>query len=71
MTSLIKNLHTQPKNFFQVISTRLAVSCELLTGSVAFTGPEKFPRKATCDYVTFSRKSLKAARRKRVEIKFS
>jgi len=36
-----------------VQTTRLAASFELLTGSVALTGPEKFPRKATCDPVFF------------------
>ena len=38
-------------------ATRLAASFELLTGSVAFTRLEKFPRKATCVSVFFSRKS--------------
>jgi len=32
-----------------VQTTRLAESFELLTSSVALTGPEKFLRKATCD----------------------
>jgi len=61
MTSLIKICNPQPKNFFQVQATRLAVSFETLTGSVAYTGPEKFLRKATCVSVFFSRKSPKVA----------
>jgi len=46
-----------------VQATRLATSFELLTGSVALTGPEKFLRKTTCVSVFFSRKSPKPARR--------
>jgi len=42
---------------------RLVASFELLTRSVAFTGPEKFPRKAMCVSVFFSRKSPEAAGR--------
>jgi len=38
-----------------VQTTRLAESFEVLTGSVAPTGPEKFPRKTTCDPAVFLR----------------
>jgi len=38
-----------------VQSTRLVESFELLTRSVALTGLEKFPRKATCDPAVFAR----------------
>jgi len=41
--------------FFQVQTTRLAASFELLTGSVALIGPEKFRRKAVCNPAVFSR----------------
>jgi len=68
--SLTENPHPQPKNFFQVQTARLAASFELLTGSVALTGREKFPRKATCDLVFFSQNSLKAAGRQSVKPKF-
>jgi len=44
-----------------VQASRLA-SFELLTESVALTGPEKFLRKATCVSVFFSQKSPKVAR---------
>jgi len=37
-----------------VQTTKLAKSFELLTGSVALTGPEKFLRKAMCDPAVFS-----------------
>jgi len=53
MTSLTKNLPLQAKNFFRVQTKRLAASFETLTGLVALTGPEKFPRKATCVSVFF------------------
>jgi len=43
------------KIFFRVQATRLAESFELLIGSVALIGPEKFPRKATCDPAVFPR----------------
>jgi len=69
MTSLTKKLHpTGKKFFFRVQATRLAVSFQLLTGSVALTGPEKFPRKTTCVSVFFSRKSLKVTGRQSVKI---
>jgi len=42
-----------------VQTTRFSVSFELLTGSVALTGPEKFPRKASCDQVFSSRNPQK------------
>jgi len=58
----------QPKIFFQVQATRLAVSFELLTGLVALTGPEKFSRKATCVSVFFSWKSPIAAGRQSVKV---
>jgi len=48
MTSLTKNLHPQAKNFFRVHTRRLATPFESFTGSIEHTGPEKFPRKATC-----------------------
>jgi len=48
MTSLTKNLQPQAKNFFQVQTRRLAASFETFTRYVEHTGPEKFPRKATC-----------------------
>ena len=48
-----KNASPQPKNFFRVQTTRLAESFELLSGSVALTGSEKFLRKATCDPAVF------------------
>jgi len=43
------------KIIFQVQTTRLAKSFELLTVSVALTGPEKFLHKATCDPAVFYR----------------
>jgi len=49
-----------------VQATRLAVSFKLLTGSVALTGQEKFPHKATCVSVFFSQTSPKAAGRQSV-----
>jgi len=49
-----------------VQATRLAASFETLTGSVALTGPEKFPRKATCVPVFFPWKSPKVAGRQSV-----
>ena len=48
MTSLTKKRTPQAKNFFRVQTRRLAASFETFTGSVEHTGPEKFPRKATC-----------------------
>ena len=66
MTSLTKNPHLPTKkNFFRVQASRLAESFELLTRSVALTGPEKFLRKATCVSVFFL-KSLISARRQSV-----
>jgi len=53
MMSLTKNPHPPTKKFFLVQATRLATSFKLLTGSVALTGPEKFPRKVTCVSVFF------------------
>jgi len=50
-----------------VQDTRLAGSFELSTGLVALTGPEKFPRKATCILVVVSRKSLISAGRQSVK----
>jgi len=44
----------QSKNIFQVQTTRLAESFELLTMSVALTGPEKYLRKATCNSAIFA-----------------
>jgi len=38
----------QAKNFFRVQTKGLAASFETFTSSVEHTGPEKFPRKATC-----------------------
>ena len=55
MTSLTNNLHPQQTNFFSLQTTRLSKSFELLTRSVALTGPEKFPRKTTCDPVVLAR----------------
>jgi len=46
MTSLTKNLHPPTKKFF--FQCKLQALPRLLAGSVALTGPEKFPRKATC-----------------------
>jgi len=37
-----------------VQTTKLAESFELLTRSVALTGPEKFSRKAMCDPAVFA-----------------
>jgi len=51
-----------------VQTRRLAASLETFTGSVEHTGPEKFPRKATCVSAFFLRKSPKAAGRQRVKI---
>jgi len=48
MTSLKKTCNPQAKNLFQVQTIRIAASFETFTGSVEHTGPEKFPRKATC-----------------------
>jgi len=47
-------------------SPSLAASFELLTGSVAFAGLEKFPHEATCISVFFSLKSPISARRQSV-----
>jgi len=47
-----------------VQTKRLAASFETFTGSVEHTGPEKFPRKATCGGVFF-RKSPKPSGRQR------
>jgi len=44
----------QPKNIFQVQTTRLAESFEHLTMSVALTGPEKYLRKAMCNSAIFA-----------------
>jgi len=49
-----------------VQATRLSTYFGTFTGSVALTGPEKFPRKATCVSVFFSGKSPKAAGRQSV-----
>jgi len=43
-----KTRNPQAKIFFQVQTRRLAASFETFTGSEEHTGPEKFPRKATC-----------------------
>jgi len=68
MTSLTKKpAPPNQKSFFQVQTTGLAESFELFTGSVALTGPEKFPRKAMCVLVGFFLKSQKAAGRQSVE----
>jgi len=40
--------------FFRVQTRRLARSFETFTGSAEHTGPEKFPRKATCVQAFFS-----------------
>jgi len=45
-----------------VQTRRLAASFEPFTKSVALPRPEKFPQKATCLSVFFSRKSPRAAR---------
>ena len=50
-----KICNPQPKKFFQVQTTRLAKFFELLTRSVALTGPEKFLHKATCNPAVFAR----------------
>jgi len=50
-------------------TTRLAASFETFSGSVPLTGPEKFPRKATCVSVFLSWKSPKVAGRQSVNIK--
>jgi len=55
MTSLTKNPYLQAKNFFGVQTRRLAASFEPLIGSVALTGPEKFPRKAMWDPAVLAR----------------
>jgi len=43
----------QPKNFFQVQTTRLVASFDTSTRSVTHTGAEIFPCKATCDPAVF------------------
>jgi len=44
-----KKTHSpQAKIFFQMQTRRFATSFETFIGSVERTGPEKFPRKATC-----------------------
>ena len=43
-----KPASTKQKIFFRVQTKRLATSFETFTGSVENTGPEKFPREATC-----------------------
>ena len=53
--------------FFECKLQRLAASFEPLTGSVALTGLEKFPRKATCISVFFL-KSPKAAEHQSVNV---
>jgi len=50
-----------------VQATRLATSFEILTGSVALTGLEKFSCKATCVLVFFLRKSPRAPGRLSVQ----
>jgi len=53
MTSLTKNPHLPSKKIF--FECRLEdLSFETFTGSVEHTGPEKFPRKATCVWAFFS-----------------
>ena len=65
-----KSAFPKQKIFFQVQAARLAASFETLTGSVALTGPEKFPHKATCVPVFFPWKSPKVAGRQSVLLKF-
>ena len=48
-----KNPDPQPKNIFQVQTTRLAESFDTSTRSVTLTGAEIFPRKATHDPAVF------------------
>ena len=55
MMSLKKKPVHPTKKFFQLQTTRLAESFELLTGSVALTGPEKLLCQATCDPADFAR----------------
>jgi len=43
-----KTCTPKQKIFFRVQTRRLAASFKTFTGSVEHTGPEKFPRKATC-----------------------
>ena len=45
---------SQPKKLFRVQTTRFAESFELLTRSLALTGWEKFPCKATCNLAVFA-----------------
>jgi len=49
-----KNPQPPIKTFFQLQTTRLAESFALLTRSVALSGPEKFPCKATCNPAVFT-----------------
>jgi len=50
-----QKIHTpNQKSFFQVQTTGLAKSFELLTKSVALTGLEKFLRKVTCNPAAFT-----------------
>jgi len=58
----------QAKIFFRVQTRRLAVSFQTFTGSVAQTGPEKFPHKASCDSGIVSQKFSKAAGRQSVNL---
>jgi len=67
MTSLTKILTPQAKHFVFSPSYK---TFETLTGSVALTGPEKFPRKAMCVSVFFSQKSTKAAGCQSVKLVF-
>jgi len=53
MTSLPKTRIPKHTFFFRVQTRRLAAFFETFTGSVEHTGPEKFPRKATCVLVFF------------------
>jgi len=55
MTSLTKNPHPPTKEFFRVQTTRLDRSFGPFTRSIALTGPEKFPHKATCNPAVFMR----------------
>ena len=68
MPSFTKNPHPPSKKFFfRVPTRRLVASFDASTRSVTRTGVEIFPRKATCFYAFFFRKSLKAAGCQRVK----
>ena len=55
MTSLTKNPHPpQAKKFFSSADQKTCRVFGTFTGSVEHTGPEKFPRKATCVQAFFS-----------------